>query len=77
MPKAKPKAQLPWPERVKALLEREKWTHAELARRLGIKKAAVGHYVTGHSEPSGSVKILLTQIEENAAATVDYLLAGG
>lgn len=65
MPKAKPKpAAKPWPDRVRALLERYGWTHAELASRIGVARACVTQYSTGQFEPRRSVQMLLEQLEE-------------
>lgn len=70
--KAKPKAGKTWPDRVRALLERYDWTHAELARRIGVSRVAVTQYGMGYLIPR-PIRLLLAQIEKNPDATVDAM----
>jgi transcriptional regulator with XRE-family HTH domain len=52
-----------WPDRIRAILERNGWTQAELARRIGITPGAVNHFTAGRGEPSRPVEMLIEQIE--------------
>lgn len=64
MPKVKPKpAPLPWPERVKALLERYDLTQAELGERLGYSQSNVNKVIKGIRVPSNSMRKLLELME--------------
>lgn len=64
-----------WPARVKAILKANGWTHAELARRVGVTGPCVSQYVTGYTNPGKAVAMLLRQIEKNPNATLDDILA--
>lgn len=64
MPKVKPKpAPLPWPERVKALLERYDLTQAELGQRLGVTGGNVSQFVNGTRVPPKPIRKLVKLME--------------
>lgn len=56
---------------IKALRTERGWTQAELAERLGLptydgSAPRIGDMENGRREPSGPVKMLLTQLREHA-----------
>lgn len=59
-----------WPARVKAILTANGWTHAELARRVGVTRQSVTQYTTGYGKPSRAVSMLLSQIENKSDSTI-------
>jgi transcriptional regulator with XRE-family HTH domain len=60
-------------ERVNAALSARQWRPADLARAVGASRAAVSHWTSGRSEPSGE---LLTAIADALGVTATWLARG-
>ncbi len=59
--------------RIAALRRSNRWSQAELARRLGVSPSAVGMYEQGRREPAGELLIAMAQ---TFSVSTDYLLTG-
>lgn len=55
-------------ERLKALREARGWTQEEVARRLNVSRAAVGHWERGKNEPSYDTLIRLARLYNTSTA---------
>lgn len=59
--------------RIALLRARNRWSQAELARRIGVSASAVGMYEQGRREPSLD---LVVRLARELGVTTDYLLMG-
>ena len=59
--------------RIELLREKNGWSQAELARRIGVSASSVGMYEQGRREPSLD---LVVRLANEFGVTTDYLLIG-
>ncbi|HEX7057746.1 MAG TPA: helix-turn-helix transcriptional regulator [Bacilli bacterium] len=57
--------------RIATLRDKNKWTQEELAKKLGISRAALSHYEKGRREPDFAT---LTKLADVFSVSVDFLI---